>query len=287
MQCAEESELAEIQRRIPEELMMLIFSKLDPYSLGRAGIVCRQWNMLSESPRLWEQSCHEAFHLTVPGGPAALCRMMMRTYRFSWKRMFVHQPHLRFDGLFVSRNTYVRAGVVEFTNHKPVHLLCYYRYFRFLPDGSLMYRTSPSTVSKVARSMRRRGAAGQAADRDLSSAAVLTGRYIMRGTKVYCLLVYANSRATEVRIRLSLRSTHTGANNRLDVESIVTFDRELNTSTPVVNTALEPDEELAGGGGHAKTHSRGMAPCVFVPWSQVMSTPLNLPPQQMDFFVAG
>ncbi len=45
--------------------------------------------------------------------------------------MFVHHPHLRFDGLYVSRNTYVKTGVVEFTNHKPVHLVTYFRYFRW------------------------------------------------------------------------------------------------------------------------------------------------------------
>lgn len=31
------------------------------------------------------------------------------------------------------------------------HLVCYYRYVRFLPDGRLLYRTSPEVVSQVAR----------------------------------------------------------------------------------------------------------------------------------------
>lgn len=33
--------------------------------------------------------------------------------RGNWKRMFIHHPHMRFDGLYVSRNTYVRTGVTE------------------------------------------------------------------------------------------------------------------------------------------------------------------------------
>lgn len=125
--------------------------------------------------------------------------------------MFLERPHLRFDGLYVSRNTYIKRGLVEwcaaearphlhvspvpglcvtslsssrlsqakaFEVHEPYpvfptlldrvsdplcavfvrrrvksacHLVCYYRYVRFLPDGHLLYRTSPEVVSRVAR----------------------------------------------------------------------------------------------------------------------------------------
>ena len=74
-------------------------------------------------------------------------------YRGSWKAMFLDRPHLRFDGLYVSRNTYLRTGIVEWRVKNPVHLVCYFRYYRFYPDGHLLYRTSPEVVAKVARSM--------------------------------------------------------------------------------------------------------------------------------------
>ena len=44
--------------------------------------------------------------------------------------MYLERPHLRFDGLYVSRNTYIRTGVTEWRVKNPVHLVCYYRYFR-------------------------------------------------------------------------------------------------------------------------------------------------------------
>ena len=44
--------------------------------------------------------------------------------------MYVERPHLRFDGLYCSRNTYIRTGVTEWRVKNPVHLVCYYRYFR-------------------------------------------------------------------------------------------------------------------------------------------------------------
>ncbi len=68
--------------------------------------------------------------------------------------MFLERPHLRFDGVYVSRNTYIRTGLTEWRVKNPVHLVCYYRYLRFLPDGTLLYRTSPEIPSKVERSLR-------------------------------------------------------------------------------------------------------------------------------------
>lgn len=38
----------------------------------------------------------------------------------SWKRWFLEQPHLRFDGLYVSRNTYIKTGVAELSPRKQV-----------------------------------------------------------------------------------------------------------------------------------------------------------------------
>lgn len=54
----------------------------------------------------------------------------MRASRGNWRRMFIEHPHLRFDGVFVARNTYIRAGVAEFTYRNPVHLVTWFRYFR-------------------------------------------------------------------------------------------------------------------------------------------------------------
>ena len=57
--------------------------------------------------------------------------------------MFLQRPHMRFDGLYVSRNTYLRKGLTEWRYKNPVHLVTYFRYLRFLPDGRFITRTSP------------------------------------------------------------------------------------------------------------------------------------------------
>ncbi|GIL57692.1 hypothetical protein Vafri_12858 [Volvox africanus] len=306
-----ETELALIQRSIPNELMVIILGFLEPYSLGKAALVCRQWRILSEHPRLWEHACNEALSLSIPDRGERQ-KLMATKYRFSWKRMFIHHPHLRFDGLYAARNTYVRTGVVEFTNHKPVHLVSYFRYYRFLPDGTFLYRTSPHVVSKVAKSMaqlpfpvpcagsgsaagqcaavklpRNRGPGGpgggkewQAADKD--RAAVLWGHYVVKGNKVHCTLVYPNSTSTELHCHLAMWSTHPGANNRLAIESIITRDRELGSTAELVPQQEPNADEDAPS---VKSHSRGLAPCVFVPWEQVHISPLNKPSHEMDFMI--
>lgn len=41
--------------------------------------------------------------------------------------MFLQAPHLRFEGLYVSRNTYIRQGAVEWKREKTCHLVTYFR----------------------------------------------------------------------------------------------------------------------------------------------------------------
>jgi hypothetical protein len=58
--------------------------------------------------------------------------------RGSWKRMFLNSPHLRFDGLYVSRNTYIRQGVAEWKREKTCHLVTYFRYFRCVSAADVL-----------------------------------------------------------------------------------------------------------------------------------------------------
>ncbi len=118
---------------------------------------------------------------------------------------------------------------------------------------------------------------------------VYPGRYALKGTRVYMALMYPNSCCTEIRSRLILRSTSPGANNRLDIESIVSYDRELGSSIALV-PAPAPDPEAApdaAAGASAREHRRGTVSCVLVPWEQVGSSVLNLPASQMDTFITG
>jgi hypothetical protein len=68
--------------------------------------------------------------------------------------MFLKRPHLNFDGVYISKASYARAGEQSLDNfYRPWHLVEYYRYFRFFPDGTVLFLTTPdepkTTVSKL------------------------------------------------------------------------------------------------------------------------------------------
>ena len=127
---------------------------------------------LSMSARLWPVLARRRNHSCTPFRVSACaheCMPMSQCEAFAqtapahasahvpcsnnWKRMFVERPCVRCDGVYASRNTYFRLGTVHWDVKNPVHLVVYYRYFRFFPDGSVLTRTSPDTVSKVWQSL--------------------------------------------------------------------------------------------------------------------------------------
>jgi hypothetical protein len=65
---------------------------------------------------------------------------------------------------------------------------CCRRYFRFYPDGTLLYRTSPLTVAKVAKSLAVRSCGSSSAQAAAAAAGakqkldqhVFTGKYVIK-----------------------------------------------------------------------------------------------------------
>ena len=281
-----------IEQLLPDELVLAVFARLPIAALGAVQCVCRQWRGLGRAPSLWRAACAEAFRQS---DPALNERLLRQAYRGCWRTMFLERCHLRFDGVYVSRNTYVRQGVAEFRKSRSVYLVCYYRYFRFLSDGTFAYRTSPETIAKVARSLqappppRRQLPAAPRRQQQGVPPAVQHGRYRLDHDRLHTAMLYENSTSTEVRCRMRLRSTVPGANNRLDVESIISYDREDGTAVPLASAAAGEDElgnnELEGA--ERRQYTRGLNAFVFVPWEHSASSVLNLPVSQMDVYIPG
>lgn len=83
--------------------------------------VCRKWRyMIRHNPALWQAACLKAWQTISYAENARLCRAQ---YEGSWRKMFLERPRLRTDGVYVSRNTYVKAGVAEWTARKSVHVV--------------------------------------------------------------------------------------------------------------------------------------------------------------------
>lgn len=71
----------------------------------------------------------------------------------SWSEVFQSYPRIRFTGIYISTVNYTRAGAASTFQtvswNSPIHIVTYYRYLRFYPDGSvvsLLSTTEPVDV---------------------------------------------------------------------------------------------------------------------------------------------
>uniref|UniRef100_A0A453BZQ9 F-box protein n=1 Tax=Aegilops tauschii subsp. strangulata TaxID=200361 RepID=A0A453BZQ9_AEGTS len=239
-------DLALIHQCLPDELLIEIFGRMSPYTLGRAACVCRKWKYTTRNPTLWRNACLKTWQRN---GIEANFRMVQSLYDSSWRKMWVQRPRIRIDGLYVSRNTYIHTGITEWQFKKTVNVVCYYRYLRFFPTGKFLY-------------------------------------------KIEMALLYPGHRYTLVRMRLRVRGTTIGANNRLDVLKILTTGVNGTELGNWKGNILELVEDWEENETHdpdvpAVSHSRGLTPFVFVPFEEADTSVLNLPVEKMDYFVPG
>jgi hypothetical protein len=73
--------------------------------------------------------------------------------------MYLQRPRLNFDGLYISKASYARAGEQGLDNfYQPWHLVEYYRYLRFFADGSVYFLTTPDEPKLIVVKLKSRGA---------------------------------------------------------------------------------------------------------------------------------
>ncbi|KAK9167522.1 hypothetical protein Scep_002713 [Stephania cephalantha] len=267
-----------IHRSLPDELLFEVFARMNPYTLGRAACVCRKWRYTIRNPVFWRSACLKAWQLS---GAIANYKILESKYDCSWRKMWLSRPRVRTDGLYVSRNTYIRAGVAEWKVTNPVHLVCYFRYMRFFPNGKLLYKNSSQKLKDVARFMNFR------ATKDL----VYRGHYTLSDDQVEAAILYPGlRRPTVLRIRLRLRGTTTGANNRMDLLSLVTSgvnDSEVVGHEENMLGVVEgwQDDETHNPDVPAVSHRRGLSPFVFVPFEEARYSLMVLPIDEMLYMV--
>eukprot|EP00741_Cyanophora_paradoxa_P005922 tig00000949_g5740.t1 len=65
--------------------------------------------------------------------------------------MFVEKPRIRFDGFYMARVSYVRAGQTEGHHNQPFWYVAYHRFLRFLPGGRVLSIMTPEKPSEAVR----------------------------------------------------------------------------------------------------------------------------------------
>ena len=164
--------------RMPSEVLVEILRHVaihDPASFGRTALVCKRfayhfaheqqiWKRICQRPEFGFEGMHYAFACDVQGRP--IYKLGPRYTPFpsgvtvevpkplsSWAQVFQSYPRIRFTGIYISTVNYTRPGATSaFSSvswNSPIHIVTYYRYLRFYPDGSvvsLLSTTEPVDV---------------------------------------------------------------------------------------------------------------------------------------------
>ncbi|KAE8353499.1 hypothetical protein BDV28DRAFT_132988, partial [Aspergillus coremiiformis] len=153
---------------VPSEVIVEIFrhvALMDPAVFGRMSLVCKRfaWHFAHEQ-HIWKRLCqgsefgfkamHYSFPCDIHGIPEHTLSSRSRYTPFpsgaaaqlpmpkfsSWSDIFQMFPRIRFTGIYISTVNYTRAGAASFYQNiswnSPIHIVTYYRYLRFYPDGT-------------------------------------------------------------------------------------------------------------------------------------------------------
>lgn len=80
---------------------------------------------------------------------SACMRQAVTKYSLDWRLMWIEQPRIRTDGVYISQITYLRRGASDASYYDPTHVITYYRYLVFLPSGDVVSLLSHDIPKEV------------------------------------------------------------------------------------------------------------------------------------------
>jgi hypothetical protein len=109
---------------------------LDGYSIARCARVNIKWHKLltTESSWLWEEVCNNSFH---PGAIKRAYKQYALDKFLDWRKQFMKTLHVRLDGMYVLRVSYMAPGSND--RSRAPNVISYFRYLRFFPKGKVLY----------------------------------------------------------------------------------------------------------------------------------------------------
>ncbi|CAO3598737.1 unnamed protein product [Absidia cylindrospora] len=159
--------------KLPNEILLTILKHLFLRSLSssaKVALVCKRLFLLTRTPSLWRYLCEHAYRLpnmTLEESRRVQSDQVQRYYGGGWYNMFVERPRIRYDGVYISTCHYIRPGTSETSWNQPVHLVTYYRYLRFFPDGRVVKHVTTDEPAQVVKLL----------DRSFSKRQTFQGRF--------------------------------------------------------------------------------------------------------------
>ncbi|XP_076241096.1 F-box only protein 9 [Calliopsis andreniformis] len=139
---------------LPMEIMLYILrwvvsDELDFRSLEMFSRVCRGFYISARDTEIWRLACVRVWGIN--------CGTYIPKYQ-SWREMYLKRPRLRYNGCYISKTSYIRDGENSFQDrfYRPWHLVEYFRYLRFFPEGKVLMLTSTDEAQNCVNSLRYR-----------------------------------------------------------------------------------------------------------------------------------
>jgi len=136
--------------RLPEEIQTLIASHLLDSLPGTSTflntwpIVCRKFLTLAATHSLWNTLCLRDIPKTF----------LPTDIQTDWQKVFIEQPRLRFDGVYISTCNYIRPGLSEASWNNPIWVVTYFRFLRFYKDGTCLSCLTTNEPKEVVHDLR-------------------------------------------------------------------------------------------------------------------------------------
>jgi F-box protein 9 len=156
----EKSLILELPLEILEHIVLCLAVE-EFHSFVESAYTCKRfWEIFSKSQSIWKSLCLKEYpyqHYTEDAiekdfkGALEQSIIVETLYKSNWKTMYGERPRIRFNGVYVSTCNYMRSGMGE-TWSTPIHMVTYYRYYRFYRDGtciSLLTVAEPVDVLPV------------------------------------------------------------------------------------------------------------------------------------------
>ncbi|KAI0061013.1 hypothetical protein BV25DRAFT_1917281 [Artomyces pyxidatus] len=212
---------------LPEELLVHIVRFLGTSAIERFAAVNRKARVITLESNIWREFVETIYKPPQIPEDEPLEEIVGR-YSGDFRRVYIEQPRVRLDGVYIAVCHYVRQGQSENAWVNISHLITYHRYLRFYPNGQVISLLAneehePQHVITVLRpTLRMKG--------------FFIGTWRLVGTTVFItnLLDPANPSARySFQMTLTLRSRPVGRWNRLDFDGYDSVNIESGEAMPL------------------------------------------------------
>ncbi|KXS18638.1 hypothetical protein M427DRAFT_132580 [Gonapodya prolifera JEL478] len=200
--------------KLPGEVLLALLravGRVDFVALNNASEVCRRLYVLARETGVWRDLCAVTYMGAGFGGAASLAELEREVIvHGDWRRMLIHKPRLRLDGVYISRCNYWRQGHGE-GFYTPYILVSYFRFLRFFKDGSVVSVCTSLEPVEVVKLLR---------DTDSPTTAkqlknICRGNWRLTDKTLEIHLSDRERPRTKFAMRLAVNSVKTGSHNAL------------------------------------------------------------------------